>query len=273
MQSQVIEKERQVCELQTQLAEELAKRQAVQYQVIEKDRRICMLQQQLFSFHSVMPQRQRMLMPPATEQASNMIMEAPHEDEPDHEQPAITDEQPPRTVGSRATLWQVWEQPEPDDEQPPRMEQLHMKSPRNSLRESPGLRSAYAQPSLHGGYMNAPTPAQPHTPQSARTNFTSYHQSSTVYRNSASNTSSAVIDSFVRNFTPPALVGSNPTAEAPKPGNGPMGGNFRGRAYWQRRGSNGVYMGSSGSGGGTNSPPPTQDRLQRRLLLASRTFT
>eukprot|EP00439_Symbiodinium_sp_Y106_P085185 s632_g27.t2 len=47
VQEQVIEKEREVCSLQQQLADELSKRQAVQYQIIEKDRVICELQSQM----------------------------------------------------------------------------------------------------------------------------------------------------------------------------------------------------------------------------------
>jgi len=49
--TQVLEKMREVCSLQQQLAEELSKRQKVQNQLLEKERKVCALQQQILGRH------------------------------------------------------------------------------------------------------------------------------------------------------------------------------------------------------------------------------
>ena len=46
-QEQLLQKTRELCDLQAQLTQELALRQSVQYKVIEKERAICELQKQL----------------------------------------------------------------------------------------------------------------------------------------------------------------------------------------------------------------------------------
>lgn len=62
-----IEKDREVCDLQQQLAEELSKRQAIQYQQLEKDRTICELQAALNALYdpSTSQQETPALMAPA----------------------------------------------------------------------------------------------------------------------------------------------------------------------------------------------------------------
>jgi len=49
MQEQLLQKTRELCDLQAQLTQELALRQSVQYKVIEKERAICELQKQLMT--------------------------------------------------------------------------------------------------------------------------------------------------------------------------------------------------------------------------------
>jgi len=248
-QAQVIEKEREVCELQQQLADELSRRQSIQYQLIEKERQVCALQSQLMGAAPV--SGARMLELPTHLEVSY------EQDEPDDEKEPQFERQPKDTEVVTDTVF--------------RRQSL---GPSSSYQPAVGP-TFVAPASSRGGSWSTAAPVRPPisglstTPQ-------------TIYRASMG---AANPVAFAQNYSPPASGGETPVPRVSEVG----GASLRNRMYVQgeppvetRVGEaagaslrNRMYVqGNFAMTSAARSPsPPTSDRHQRRLVLASRTYT
>uniref|UniRef100_A0A7S4RYK0 Uncharacterized protein n=1 Tax=Alexandrium monilatum TaxID=311494 RepID=A0A7S4RYK0_9DINO len=275
-QAQVIEKEREVCELQQQLADELSRRQSIQYQLIEKERQVCALQSQLMGAAPV--SGARMLELPTHLEVSY------EQDEPDDEKEPQFERQPKDTEVAAP------------DASTAMQGRILFDSVDNSAainvvtdtvfrRQSLGPSSSYqpavgptfvAPASSRGGSWSTAAPVRPPisglstTPQ-------------TIYRASMG---AANPVAFAQNYSPPASGGETPVPRVSEVG----GASLRNRRYapqgeppvetrvGEAAGAslrNRMYVqGNFAMTSAARSPsPPTSDRHQRRLVLASRTYT
>uniref|UniRef100_A0A7S4RWY3 Uncharacterized protein n=1 Tax=Alexandrium monilatum TaxID=311494 RepID=A0A7S4RWY3_9DINO len=256
-QAQVIEKEREVCELQQQLADELSRRQSIQYQLIEKERQVCALQSQLMGAAPV--SGARMLELPTHLEVSY------EQDEPDDEKEPQFERQPKDTEVVTDTVF--------------RRQSL---GPSSSYQPAVGP-TFVAPASSRGGSWSTAAPVWPAQtpPRPPISGLSTTPQ--TIYRASMG---AANPVAFAQNYSPPASGGETPVPRVSEVG----GASLRNRRYapqgeppvetrvGEAAGAslrNRMYVqGNFAMTSAARSPsPPTSDRHQRRLVLASRTYT